>query len=624
MRTPSFRFRFCKNPSKGFTLVELLVVIGIIAILFAVVLIAVNPAKRFAEAHNVRRQSDVKNLLDAISQHIVDHRGDLPANIPEVPTCIGSGNSINNNGGRMVHTTIDGANLVGLWGADSKDGVEIENSAAGLVGLWHLNETSGNVLDSSGKGNNGTPNGTLANFYSTTGKFGNGSQFNGTNNFINISDNAALRPENDSWTVSLWANPANVNQAVVLLSKRQNVAPYEQFTIAIAGDAWTWASGQNLIADFVENHTSPIERTAISSADVADGNWHHYVMVADKAADIIRLYMDGVELTAARVANGQWPTINNADPLRIGDSNGAYRFNRSIDEVALFNRALSSDEIQSYYSRGLAKDKSVNALDGKMNGPFSAAGKYKEAFVFDGSNDYVAIPDNNALDFPNGSNITIAAWVKPDTLSGYQGIVAKGATTGLYNSNYQFKLTDGGGNPNRISFYFNEFPGGNWHGLQSATNVLSVGTWQHVAVTYTFGDDSSIKFYHNGNEIGGSLVSGNSNAAPIVSNDPLWIGASDEPISGSIDIPADGSIEEVAIWNRTLSGSEIQTLATRCYHLAAFISSEYLVNIPKDPQIGTDVDTGYTISRSREGIITIGSVKPEAIDGQTPVIQISR
>lgn len=60
---------------KGFTLIEILVVIGIIAILAAVVLVALNPARQFAQARNSQRQSNVTTILDAIGQRIADNKG---------------------------------------------------------------------------------------------------------------------------------------------------------------------------------------------------------------------------------------------------------------------------------------------------------------------------------------------------------------------------------------------------------------------------------------------------------------------------------------------------------------------------------------------------------------------
>lgn len=66
---------------KGFTLVELLVVIGILATLLAITLIAINPARQFAQANNTQRSSNVNALLNAIHQYAADYRGVLPVGI---------------------------------------------------------------------------------------------------------------------------------------------------------------------------------------------------------------------------------------------------------------------------------------------------------------------------------------------------------------------------------------------------------------------------------------------------------------------------------------------------------------------------------------------------------------
>lgn len=59
----------------GFTLIEILVVIGIIAILAAVVIIAINPARQFAQARDSQRQSNVNAILNAVWQRMVDSKG---------------------------------------------------------------------------------------------------------------------------------------------------------------------------------------------------------------------------------------------------------------------------------------------------------------------------------------------------------------------------------------------------------------------------------------------------------------------------------------------------------------------------------------------------------------------
>lgn len=60
---------------KGFTLIEILVVIGIIAVLAAVVLVVVNPSRQFKLARDSQRVSNVESILNAVGQNIAEHKG---------------------------------------------------------------------------------------------------------------------------------------------------------------------------------------------------------------------------------------------------------------------------------------------------------------------------------------------------------------------------------------------------------------------------------------------------------------------------------------------------------------------------------------------------------------------
>lgn len=77
LRTHPFR---CQKP-QGFTLIELVVVMGILAALLAIVLVAINPARQFAQANNTQRRSDVNAILNAVHQYAAANRGALPAGI---------------------------------------------------------------------------------------------------------------------------------------------------------------------------------------------------------------------------------------------------------------------------------------------------------------------------------------------------------------------------------------------------------------------------------------------------------------------------------------------------------------------------------------------------------------
>ena len=149
---------------------------------------------------------------------------------------------------------------------------------------------------------------------------------------------------------------------------------------------------------------------------------------------------------------------------------------------------------------------------------------------FDGKDDYVNVPHSNSL---NLSNLTIEAWVKP-TGNHWRNILMKG------NYGYGFAIDEG----NRLRYWIS---GGSSECLSSTGTVTSEhGQWQHVAVIV---NDITTTFYINGTKAGGhsrSTINNNTGA--------LTIGQQGTNCACNYFA---GSMDEVRIWNRSLTEAEI-------------------------------------------------------------------
>lgn len=132
---------------KGFTLVELLVVIGIITILFAVVLVAVDPAQRLAQARNAVRRQDVRDILEAIMESIVDNDGTIPANIDSVTASsqvLGTAGSGCNTTCTAVTTVAACADLTGDLVEDYLSAIPMDpNTGTAANTDYAVNKTAG-------------------------------------------------------------------------------------------------------------------------------------------------------------------------------------------------------------------------------------------------------------------------------------------------------------------------------------------------------------------------------------------------------------------------------------------------------------------------------------------------
>jgi PKD repeat protein len=200
----------------------------------------------------------------------------------------------------------------------------------GLVAAYNFNAGSGSTLnDRSGNGNNGViTNGS----WTPGGRFGNAMSFNGANAWVTINDSPSL-DLSKGMTLEAWVYPTatgNVWRTVIMKEQPNNTVYYLDSSSDRGGPATgIWAAGT--------------EQILSRSAPLPVNQWTHLAATYDGATQ--RLYVNGAQV-ASRAQTGAIQI--SGSPLRIGGNStwGEY-FRGSIDEVRIYNRALSAGEIQS-------------------------------------------------------------------------------------------------------------------------------------------------------------------------------------------------------------------------------------------------------------------------------------
>ena len=194
----------------------------------------------------------------------------------------------------------------------------------GLVAAYGFNEGSGTtVADVSGNNNTGTI-GTAT--WTSAGKFGSALVFNGTSALVTIANAASLQLTT-GMTLEAWVNPSTVTSAWRDVIYKGNDNYYLE---ASSDSASRPGAGATL-------------GTIYGTAALAANTWTHLAVTYDGAA--LRLYVNGV-LVSSLAVTGTLPTSTN--PLQLGgDSIYGQFFQGMIDEVRIYNRALTPAEIQS-------------------------------------------------------------------------------------------------------------------------------------------------------------------------------------------------------------------------------------------------------------------------------------
>lgn len=433
----------------------------------------------------------------------------------------------------------------------------------GLVGWWTFDTP--NMTATLAKDTNPTAtkhDGTLSGSTkptATSGKVLNATSYNATSAYINVGNLGSLLAAD--FTVSAWVYPTAFVSTHSIFGRYEahpGFAIYQltsgayQFETSTAGGVITNQSGTKVI---------PLNTWGL--------------VTATRSGSTCTLYVNGIKDASGACSNA---SFNNGGSAVIGTRHSGttaapYLWGGKLDDVRLYNRALSAAEVYKIYVAGGAQvsnssmaakgsnssglvgwwtfdntdttatrvfDKSTSNNNGTLTGTKKVApGVMGQAFSFDGTSNYVTTDAN--IGITGSASRTVTFWMKPSTLQGTQVLFSFGIT-GCYNL---FQLLYDIVNEGLYAQNYCVDASGH-------TSTITRGKWNFVALTFS---NPTVKVYINGNstpDINASLGTVNTGASP------LKIGVSANDVNGYSKF--NGDMDDFRVYNRALSVSEIAAI----------------------------------------------------------------
>jgi hypothetical protein len=470
--------------------------------------------------------------------------------------------------------------------------------ADGLVGWWPFN---GNANDESGNGNDGVfflgSNGTISFIDDRNGIASSSIDFNSISSFNTLGPYITLSNSQNflttpSYTLNYFLKISASNVVGELFNKGADNAT----------GAFINRINQGTLQAFIGGYAPGL------NADVEAGVWK-MITLSRESNSTMRLYVNGVlfdEFTNSGSVSSNSPL--NIGAMVSGGTNGSYYpYQGTLDDIAIYNRALTSQEIQNLYTGttpaacldlpanlqdglvgywpfcGNANDESGNGNNGTVNGATLAEDRFGNAgsaYGFDGVDDYVEVLENSVL--KPTEQISLSAWIKidQDLSENFARIINKELDSYPSYGSYQlitgnFGLGQGGD----LGFTIRTSNGYSWSGL---TGNSFINEWVHVIGVY---DGVSLKCYHNGQEV----ANVNQTGSIQYSNSNIDFGRSTNTngVSGLTTF-FKGLIDDITIYNRALSPEEVTQL--------------YAVQSTGDPTAGGGGNTTGPLANVPRGI----------------------
>lgn len=436
----------------------------------------------------------------------------------------------------------------------------------GLVGYWPMdgnttNWRTGQTTDTSGSGNDGSLVSMSTSTTPVAGKIG--SAFNFTSGgFIDVPYSASLAPTN-ALTVSVWFKYSGLLSIDQKFVSKTETGGYTLFIAQPSGDNCT---GNYLC--FAVRIGGVYKFAQYNTSNLTAGSWYHLVGTYD--GNSLNLYVNGVLVATAPATGAIQYAVNNHLCIGYEPSSTTCSVDNHVkgvmDDVRIYNRALSTSEVQQLYvngggtlahsnttlstglvgywpmdgnttswTTGQTKDQSGAGNNGSLvsmsTSTTPVTGKVGGTFNFNGTS-YVNVPDSASLD--TGNLITVSAWIYPTSNASYAPFAAKVDAAGtvgweIANNSGTLRTTLRGSLVNVTA------------------GALTLNKWQMGTFTY---DGATLKLYLNG-----TLVGSATGSATLNSSVDLWIGkrlVNNNTFTGRID--------DVRVYNRVLSASEIAQL----------------------------------------------------------------
>ncbi len=420
------------------------------------------------------------------------------------------------------------------------------------VGHWKFDEGQGIVANNSGSAGSAL-NGTLTSMaspatatsgWTQSGKFGKALIFDGTNDYVNTVNTTSLQIT-DRITISAWAyiDPAGTMDGSLGYIVAKTIGDTSTGGYSLWFDDRA-GQGTNAIKAYGINSDQSYYDLVANNAIPAAG-WYHLVVTYDKDAggtNEAKLYVNGILATTYDYSKTIKSDTYN---LTIGsDSNGAQRFTGTIDEVKIYNYALTADEVKLDYNKGSSlqlgaagnnssyaqgaanqeycipgdtstcsapvgrwdfeegsgtavNDTSGNANTGTWNGTGSrwTSGKVGKGGKFNGSSDYVSTQSKTY-----GPALTIEAWIKPNAIGAYQSIfnVCDDPDSNCNGGNYKLiELRIDNNEAVTAMFAHDSQLVRRVSATTSSSGLFKAGTWYHIAATFDTSTNAE-KIYING------------------------------------------------------------------------------------------------------------------------------